>query len=86
MIESDYFARKRAELGLDRVDDLARVQAALDAWYPGLARARQLHRGTLRVVTPSSSVASELRMRQLELAQIVGLEDVRIAVSIGSIS
>jgi hypothetical protein len=86
VIESDYFARKRAELGLDRVDDLARVQAALDAWYPGLARARQLHRGTLRVVTPSSSVASELRMRQLELAQIVGLEDVRIAVSIGSIS
>lgn len=85
MIDSDYFARKRQELGLDRADDLARVQAALDAWYPGLARARQLHRGTLRVVTPSASVASELRMRQLELARVLGLEDVRIAVSIGSI-
>lgn len=86
MIESDYFARKRQELGLDRADDLARVQRALDAWYPGLARARQLHRGTLRVVTSSSSVASELRMRQVELAQVSGLGDVRIAVQIGSIN
>lgn len=85
MIESDYFARKRQELGMDRADDLARVQQALDAWYPGLARARQLHQGTLRVVTTSASVASELRMRQIELAGVLGRDDVRIAIQIGSI-
>jgi len=85
MLESDYFARKRQELGLERADDLERVQRALDAWYPGLARARQLHRGVLRVVTSSASVASELRMRQLELGQVLGMDDVRITITIGTI-
>ena len=85
MLEADYFAKKRRELGMDRADELARVQAALDGWYPGLARAKQLHNGVLRLITPSASVASELRMRQLELAQILGAGEVRIAISIGSI-
>jgi len=82
MIDADYFAKKRQELGLDREEVLAAVQATLDAWYPGQTRARQLHRGTLRVVTPSSSVASELRMRQVELLAAHSLVDVRLAISI----
>jgi hypothetical protein len=83
MIEDDYFARKREQLGMDRADDLARVQAVLEQWYPGAVRARQLHQGVLRVVTPNASVASELRMRQLELLQACGLANTRLAISIG---
>jgi hypothetical protein len=82
MIEADYFERKRRELGLDRADDLARVQSVLDEWYPGRARARRLHQGVLRVVTPTASVASELRMRQLELLQRCALAEVRLMISI----
>jgi len=82
MLEPDYFAKKRAELGMDREDVLAQVQATLDAWYPGKVRARQLHRGVLRLVTPSASVAGALRMRQVELVAAHHLGDVRLAISI----
>jgi hypothetical protein len=85
MIEPDYFAKKRAELGMERQDQLAAVQATLDAWYPGRCRARQLHRGVLRLATPSAGVASELRMRQLELLAAHALEGTRLAISIESI-
>lgn len=74
MIESSYFERKRGELGLDRADTLARVQRLVDSWYPGKVRARQWHRGVLRLVTSSAAVASELRMRQLELVELSGLK------------
>jgi hypothetical protein len=85
MMESEYFERKRRELGLDRADDLVRVQAVLDDWYPGMARARQLHQGVLRLVTPNASVASELRMRQRELLQRCELpQEARLAISIAS--
>jgi len=86
MIDADYFAKKRAELGMDREDQLARIQRVLDSWYLGQARAKRLHQGTLRVVTPNASVASELRMRQLELAETCSLgSEIRIAISIGTI-
>ncbi len=78
----EYFAKKRVELGLDREDVLVRVQATLDAWYPGQAKARQLHQGTLRIVTPNASVAGELRMRQMELLAAHSLTETRVAISI----
>jgi hypothetical protein len=82
MIDPDYFAKKRLELGLDRADDLERVQRILDSWYPGQAKAKRWHQGVLRVVTPSSSVASELRMRQIELLAESGLPEARLAITI----
>jgi hypothetical protein len=85
MLEPEYFAKKRAELGLDRADVLARIQATLEAWYPGQARARQLHQGVLRIVTPNASVAGELRMRQVELLAAHGLGEVRVAISIAAL-
>lgn len=85
MIDGDYFAKKRAELGFDRFDQLTAIQATLDAWYPGQTRAKKLHQGTLRVITPSASVAAELRMRQVELLRAHGLEHVRVAISIGTL-
>lgn len=85
MLEPDYFAAKRRALGMDRADDLGRAQAVLDAWYPGQARARRLHQGVLRIVTPSASVASELRMRQVELSRELGLKETRLAISVASL-
>lgn len=86
MLENDYFAKKRAQLGMDRADNLAQTQALLDAWYPGQARAKLLHQGVLRIVTPNASVASELRMRQLELLAALELQGTRLAISIQSLS
>jgi hypothetical protein len=80
-----YFEQKRAQLGMDREDKLEAIQRTLDAWYPGLARAKQLHQGVLRIATPNASVASELRMRQLELLAAHGLETTRLSISIQSI-
>jgi hypothetical protein len=83
MLESDYFERKRRELGLERADNLARVQQWLDERYPGQVRARQLHQGVLRLVTASAPLASELRMRQVELLAACELPETRLAIRIG---
>lgn len=85
MLEADYFERKRRELGMERADELDRIQTTLDEWYPGLARAKQLHLGVLRIVTPNASVASELRLRQVELLARHGLDEVRLSISIASL-
>lgn len=86
MLEPDYFAKKRAELGFERVDQLGVVQAWCDKNYPGVVRVKQLHQGVLRVVTTSSGVAGDLRLRQVELLTAVGLTETRLAVSVGSLS
>jgi hypothetical protein len=78
----DYLARRAEELGLDRADDLDRVQQVLDTWYPGQARAKLLHRGVLRVITPSSAVAQDLRLRQIEFLGACNIKQVRLAISI----
>jgi hypothetical protein len=80
MIDPDYFAKKRAELGMDRADVLEAVQATLDSWYPGQTRVRRLHQGTLRIVTPSASVAADLRLRQVELLARHDLAGTRLAL------
>jgi hypothetical protein len=86
MIDPEYFERKRRDLGMDRADTLTEIQRVLDEWYPGRARAKQLHQGTLRIVTPNASVASELRMRQLELLRVCKLEQVRLSIQVGQIT
>jgi hypothetical protein len=60
--------RKRAEqLRLDRGDGLFKIQSELDRRYPGQCRALSLNNGLLRLITPSSAIASELRLNQVEL-------------------
>ncbi len=86
MPNEDYFAKKRRQLGMERADTLALVQAHLETIYPGHCRARQLYRGTLLVVTQSSLVASELRWRQEELLAFArGVDEtvIRIQLRIG---
>jgi len=63
----DYLKRRAQQLGLGRAESLEQIQAILDELYPGQARALSLNRQVLRLVTASSSVASELRMNQVEL-------------------
>ena len=84
MFENDYFAQRRAELGMDRGDELMRIQKILDGWYPGMVRAKKLHRGVLSLVAFNAPVASEMRMRQVEFLGLVGLEIKRLQISIGA--
>jgi hypothetical protein len=65
----DYLQKKAAELGLERGDQLAEIQAYLDELYPGQCRAASLNDGVLKITTSSASLASELRMRQTQLVQ-----------------
>ena len=83
MLEDDYFANKRASLGMDRQDTLATAQKLLDALYPGLAHALSLNDGVLKITTPNASVASDLRLRQVELVRRFSHVDItRIQISI----
>jgi hypothetical protein len=59
--------KKRSELGLNRHDELIEIQALLDSWYPNITRAKSINNGVLLIVIKSSSVASDLRLRQIEL-------------------
>ena len=77
----DYLTRKRDQLGLDRADQLFDIQAVLDSWYPGKTRAKSLNKGVLQIVTPSSVMASELRMRQVELvAKLQDVSSIKIGI------
>ena len=82
MFENDYFAQKRAELGMDRGDELVRIQAILDEWYPDMLRAKKLHQGVLSLIAFNAPVASEIRMRQVEFLGLVGLDIKRLQISI----
>lgn len=69
-IDPDYLQQKSDQLGLERADVLAGVQAKLDQLYPGRARAASLNRGILKIITPSAPVASELRLRQTAIIKL----------------
>jgi hypothetical protein len=83
VFENDYFAQRRKELGMDRGDELVRIQKILDEWYPGMLRAKKLHQGVLSLVAFNAPVASEIRMRQVEFLELVNLEIKRLQISIG---
>lgn len=67
MIDPEYLKKRSRELGLGRQDTLARIQQWLEHEYPERCRALSLNDGVLRITTPDSAVASELRLRQTEL-------------------
>jgi hypothetical protein len=77
----DILQQRHGQLGMDRQDALALVQEELERRYPGRARALGLQHGKLRITTPSSSVAGDLHMRQMEFLdsirpKLAGLADV----------
>jgi hypothetical protein len=83
MIDSDYLKRRSQELGLGREEALAKIQTWLEAQYPAHCRALSLNNGLLRVITADSSVASDLRLRQIEIIQIFTPDGVaKLAISI----
>jgi hypothetical protein len=83
MIDGEYLKRRAQELGLGREGVLAEIQSWLDGYYPAMCRALSLNDGVLRVTTKESAVASELRLRQVELVDKFGDRGVvRLAISI----
>lgn len=66
---NNYLNKKARELGLGRADDLLLAQKILDRLYAGKTRALKINKGAMTVVTPSASVASDLRLRQVELLE-----------------
>ncbi len=83
MLDGDYLKKRAQELGLARQDILFDIQTWLDGHYPAMCHALSLNDGVLRVTTTESSVASELRLRQVELVDRFGAAGVvRLAISI----
>lgn len=73
--DANWYLDKRArELGLGRAEDLGKVQKLLDRLYAGQTRALKIKDGALTIITPSASVASDLRLRQTELIDRFGKE------------
>jgi hypothetical protein len=80
----DYLKKKAEQLRLDRGDALTDIQTELEKRYPGQVRAVSLNDGVLRLITPSSGVASELRLGQVELIKTLKLTEPqkRLAITI----
>lgn len=83
-LSNDYFKRRAVELGLDRQEVLKRVQDWLEQSYPGRTRAVSLNQGVLKILTPSSAIAGDLRLRQEELKRLASA--LRIQIQISSIT
>lgn len=62
-----YLAKKATQLGLDRAEALEQAQKQLEQKYPNQTKAKSLHNGVLKVITPNAAVASELRFAQVAL-------------------
>lgn len=83
--DKDYLQQKAQQLRLSRGDDLAKIQKLLDAIYPTQTRALSINGTLLKIVTPNASVASELRLRQLQLLSDIaklgaGVEKLQIQI------
>lgn len=74
----DYLKKRADELGMDRADQLADIQAYLDSIYPGQCRVVSLNKGVLKITTPNSSVASELRFSQVKLRSKFGVSRIMV--------
>ncbi len=84
-IDPEYLQHRADELGLDRGKILATIQTSLDRRFPGKVRAKSLNNGVLRIVTPSASLASELRLMQVMLIaefHDLGAEFERLSITI----
>ena len=84
MIDPDYFAKRREELGMERYDVLQLVQAWLDERHPEQVRAQSFNHGVLKLVVASSSTASELRLAQVQI-QALSDDITRVQVVIGTL-
>lgn len=63
----DYLIQRAAQLDIGRGEALQKAQSILDKLYPQMARALSLNDGTLKIITPNASLASELRLGQIKL-------------------
>lgn len=63
----DYLQRKAAKLDLGRGDELKQIQDYLDKRFGNQVSALSTQNGTLTVITPNSSMATELHYAQLQI-------------------
>lgn len=69
---------------MGRGDTLSSIQEVLNKKYMGRVRAKKLQDGVLTLSTPSSVVASSLRMGQVSLKEQLSeykVEDIRIKIN-----
>ncbi len=64
---SDILQSRADDLDLERGGQIAAIQEILNRKYPGKVRAKSLNDGLLTITTPSSSVASDIRLSQSQL-------------------
>jgi hypothetical protein len=84
----DYLARRSVDLGLDRGNTIAAIQVLLDESYPTLTRVLSVQDGLVRVVTPNASLASDLRLKQLQILpqlQTIDATITKLVVSVRSL-
>jgi hypothetical protein len=82
----DYLKKRAEQLNLGRAVTLLDVQAWLDRDYAGKTRAASLNNDVLQIITPSASVASEIRLRQVELLTYLAAANVkRLQIQIGTL-
>jgi len=83
-IDKHYFKAKAYELGLDRANIIELAQKTLDRLYPAKTHVISLNRGTLKIITPSAPVASELRLNQSILLKLAPGEIERLQIVIAA--
>lgn len=78
-----YLSRRADELGLERENQLAEIQAYLDEKYgPNQCRAASINDGVLKITTRNASLASELRFDQKPIYPL-GVDEIRISLANG---
>lgn len=85
---NDYLKRKAQQLNLGRAEALDAATEMLNGLYPGQIRVMSLNDGVLKIMTPSAAVASEIRLRQVELIGKLQTyaEVTKLQIQIGSLS
>jgi hypothetical protein len=72
----DYLKKVAGKLDMGRAGQLVEIQSYLDGLYPGQCRAISINKGVLKITTPNASVASELRYKHRQIAEMFGIESV----------
>lgn len=75
---ADYLAHRAHQLGLGRAQDIKAAQDLLDRLFPAQTRVESFNGGVLKILTPNASVASELRLRQIQIVDRLNTKERQI--------
>ena len=80
---NDMLQKRVDDFDMGRGDTLSSIQEVINKKYMGRVRAKKLQDGVLTLSTPSSVVASNLRMAQVSLKKQLNqyeIKDIRIQI------